>query len=44
MYTTYAEWGPAKNRTDDLGSTDQRAALSTALDLRDSAGERPDDN
>ncbi len=44
MYDMYPEWGPAKNRTDDQGSTDQRGALHAALDLRDNGGERPDDN
>jgi hypothetical protein len=44
MYDMYPEWGPAKHRTDDPGTTDPRAALQAALDLRDNGGERPDDN
>ncbi len=41
MYDMYPEWGPAKNRHDDDGSS---RAVQTALDLRDNGGERPDDN
>jgi hypothetical protein len=44
MYDMYPEWGPAKNRTDDTGPSEQKAALQTALDLRDNGSERPDDN
>ncbi len=28
MYDMYPEWGPAKNRTDDQGTTDHRGAAA----------------
>ncbi|WP_028658990.1 hypothetical protein [Nocardioides insulae] len=36
-----SEWGPAKHDPHDPRS---RAAVQAALDLRDSGGQRPDDN
>ena len=42
MYDMYPEWGPAKHRDDEAG--DGTAAVQRAFDLRDGAGQRPDDN
>lgn len=41
MYDMYAEWGPSRN---DPESPHSHQAVQAALDLRDSSGERPDDN
>jgi len=46
MYDMYPEWGPAKNRRsdDDQPGGFATGAVQSSLDLRDGAGERPDDN
>jgi hypothetical protein len=45
MYDMYPEWGPARHDPESPTSHQaQREALQAALDLRDSGGERPDDN
>lgn len=41
MYDMYPEWGPAKHRDDE---TDARSTATASFDLRDGAGDRPDDN
>ena len=40
MYDSLPEWGPAKNNPE----SPTYHALQTALDSRDAAGQRPDDN
>ena len=40
MYETFPEWGPAKNNPDSPA----HHALHSALDPRDTSGQRPDDN
>lgn len=40
MYDMYPEWGPARHD----GGRDARAAVQSAMDMRDNGGERPDDN
>ncbi len=47
MYDMYPEWGPAKHRTDETATGawgDAARSLQWSLDLRDSGGQRPDDN
>lgn len=41
MHDAYPEWGPARH---DPQNPHSREALQAALDLRDTRGERPDDN
>ncbi|WP_232677997.1 hypothetical protein [Nocardioides sp. R-C-SC26] len=43
--TSTAEWGPAKHRRDhEVAPADAAHGPRHAVDLRDGAGERPDDN
>lgn len=45
MYDMYPDWGPAKHRRDeDAHASAARSGVQASLDLRDGAGERPDDN
>lgn len=41
MYDMYPEWGPARH-SDEYD--DAASAVQPGLDLRDSSGQRPDDN
>ncbi|GAB3070198.1 hypothetical protein [Nocardioides zeae] len=41
MYDMYPEWGPASH---DPQNPHSREALQASLDLRDTRGDRPDDN
>jgi len=45
MYDSYPEWGPAQHHPDNPRSHENiAAAVQASLDLRDGAGQRPDDN